>query len=137
MGPKLPMPAKSNARGWWAVSADNHVVEPQTLFASRLRRSLRGSAPSIVVGSDAKEMWQCEGEEAHPASSDARAGDRYLKVEDRPVRLTFDDGVPAVAYEPVEWLKTLEAEGICGGVVQCTILTGPLPRHSARVQRHS
>jgi predicted TIM-barrel fold metal-dependent hydrolase len=123
MAPKLPMPARSNERGWWALSSDNHVVEPPDLFTTRFQRSLRDSAPTIVVGSDGRDMWQCEGEEAHPVTSGARAGDRYLDVADRPPRLTFEDGAPAASYEPVEWLKGLEAEGIFGGVVQCGVLT--------------
>jgi predicted TIM-barrel fold metal-dependent hydrolase len=103
----------------WMLSSDAHVVEPPDLFTSRFPQDLRPFAPQTVTV-DGKEWWLVQDQLGIPIINAARAGDRYDPVEDRRQRLTFSEDVPAYGYEPDKWLKAQEADGVWGGVVQCS-----------------
>ena len=103
----------------WMISSDTHVVEPPNLFVDNFAADLVDHAPRTVTV-DGKEWWSAQGELDPPVVNPARAGDRYDAEDVRRVRMTFADDVPAYAYEPAEWLKALESDGIWGGVLQCS-----------------
>jgi predicted TIM-barrel fold metal-dependent hydrolase len=103
----------------WMLSSDSHVVEPPDLFTSRFPTALRPFAPQTVMV-DGKEWWLVQGQLGIPIINAGRAGDRYEPEQTRRQRMTYEDDVPLYAIEPDEWLKTQEADGVWGGVLQCS-----------------
>jgi predicted TIM-barrel fold metal-dependent hydrolase len=114
------MTAKPSAvESIWMLSSDSHIVEPPDLYTARFPAALRSLAPQTLTV-DGKEWWLVQGQLGIPIINAARAGDRYEPEQTRRQRMTYEDDVPVYATDPGEWLKAQEADGVWGGVVQCS-----------------
>jgi predicted TIM-barrel fold metal-dependent hydrolase len=109
----------STVESRWMVSSDSHIVEPPDLYTARFPAALRPFAPQTVTV-DGKEWWLVQGQLGIPIINAARAGDRFEPEQTRRQRLTYEEDVPVYAVEPGEWLKAQEADGVWGGVAQCS-----------------
>ena len=43
------------------ISADNHILEPRDLFATRLPKEFRDRAPQVLRGADGGDGWSWDG----------------------------------------------------------------------------
>ena len=98
------------------ISSDSHIVEPPTLFSERIDRRWRDQAPRVVE-EDGVDIWVVDDEAAVPAVNPSRAGDRFDDANDRRHRMTFEQDVRPGAYEPDEWIRDNESDGVYGGVL--------------------
>ncbi|MGD0699293.1 MAG: amidohydrolase family protein [Trebonia sp.] len=102
---------------FFSLSSDTHIIEPADLFTSRMPAKYRDDAPQLALV-DGMERWSAEGIAFHPSTSAFAPGDRFLPVEERPVRSpVFAEGVGDCAYVASKWLAENERDGVYGGVV--------------------
>jgi predicted TIM-barrel fold metal-dependent hydrolase len=102
---------------FFSLSSDTHIIEPADLFTSRMPAKYRDDAPQLALVGGV-ERWSAEGIAFHPSTSAFAPGDRFLPVEERPVRSpVFAEGVGDCAYVASKWLAENERDGVYGGVV--------------------
>lgn len=102
---------------FFSLSSDTHIIEPADLFTARMASKYRDDAPRIALV-DGVERWSAEGIAFHPSTSAFAPGDRFLPVDERPVRSpVFAEGVEESAYVASKWLAENERDGVYGGVV--------------------
>ena len=100
----------------WMISSDSHIVEPPDLFTERMDRRWLAQAPR-VIDDEGVDVWVVGEYRAVPAINPSRAGDRFDEESIRRQRMRFDRDVRPGAYNPAEWLRDNEADGVWGGVL--------------------
>jgi predicted TIM-barrel fold metal-dependent hydrolase len=91
----------------YIVSVDDHLVEPPTLWESRLPAKLRDRGPRSIKTSDGL-FWEIDGERYPFAGLAATAG---IPLEDRRRGLEWDDIRPG-CFDPVERVKDMDVDGV-------------------------
>jgi len=95
------------------ISADAHVMEPPTIFATGLPASLRDRAPKLVEH-DGGSAWLVDGAEPVPLLETATTGSGWHRAADGPLgdgRVSWDDVLPAL-YDPAERIKAQWADSV-------------------------
>jgi predicted TIM-barrel fold metal-dependent hydrolase len=90
------------------ISADDHVLEPPSLFEGRLPRALADRAPRVVFDDDGIPSWLIEGEPTRVLAANGLVGRPVREWSPAPAK--FDDFLPGVA-DPKERLLDMD---ICG-----------------------
>jgi predicted TIM-barrel fold metal-dependent hydrolase len=99
------------------LSSDTHIIEPADLFTTRMAAKYRDDAPRLMVVDD-MERWSAERAPLHPSTAAFAPGDRFLPVEERPVRSElFAECIEDCANVVGDWLAAIERDGVYGGVV--------------------
>ena len=105
--------------GYRIISSDNHVMEPEDLWTSRIEPGFRDRAPRIVRFDDG-DWWVCEGLKLFGAFGGTQAGLRFEEPEQLSHFSKVEDMRPG-AYIPEEQVKDMDVEGIDVGIVYPTI----------------
>ena len=92
----------------YIVSVDDHLVEPPSLWESRLPAKLRERGPRSVTDDDGNPCWEIDGERYPFAGLAATAG---MPLEERRRGLRWDDIRPG-CYDPVERVKDMDIDGV-------------------------
>ena len=97
--------------GYRIISADDHIVEPQDLWTTRLDSKFRDQAPRIIR-EEGSDWWYCEGRKLiGMAITGAQTGKRF----DSPESMSFDDvyeNVRLGGYIPEEHVKDMDTDGV-------------------------
>ena len=92
----------------WMISCDDHIIEPQDLWITRLPAEYRDRAPRVVkVGSN--DFWEFEGNRRPMLGLLAAMGNPPEEWTPEP---TSYDKIRAGCYDPVERLKDMDKGGI-------------------------
>jgi predicted TIM-barrel fold metal-dependent hydrolase len=91
----------------YIVSVDDHLVEPRSLWESRLPAKLRERGPRSITTDDG-QFWEIDGERFPFAGLGATAG---IPLDQRRRGLTWDDIRPG-CYDPVERVKDMDVDGV-------------------------
>ena len=100
----------------WMISSDSHIVEPPNLFTERIERRWLDHAPR-VIDEDGVDVWIVGDYRAVPAVNPSRAGDRFEDEATRRKRVRFESDVRPGAYQPEDWIRDNEADGVWGGAL--------------------
>src|SRR5262245_28612259 len=95
------------------VSADDHLVEPASLWESRLPAKLRARGPRAVETSDGVH-WEVEGERIQALTVMAAAAG--FPLEERKLRQVHWDDIRKGAYDPVERVRDMDVDGVLGSL---------------------
>jgi len=103
------MPADAPDAAPNIVSVDDHLVEPASLWESRLPSKLRARGPRAIDTPDGV-WWEVDGERKLPLGlTSASAG---VPLEDRALRVVHWDELRPGAYNPVERVKDMDIDGV-------------------------
>ena len=100
--------AADHAAGDWLISVDDHVLEPGSVWQSRMSAADREQAPRLVRDGTS-EYWVYEGRKVYTSGLSAVVGKR--KDEFSPVPITYDEMRPG-CYDPVARLADMNQAGI-------------------------
>ena len=101
------------------ISSDNHVVEPDDLWASRTESKFRDRAPHIEQ-QDERDVWVCDGRVVLFTGTGAMTGVRF---EDPAALITdakSEENRPG-GYIPSEHVKDMNTDGVEVSIVYPTI----------------
>ena len=107
--------------GYKVISADTHIVEPPDLFEDRMDHRFKDRAPRMLVAKNedgiAHHAWFVDGQLLAPLGVTVQTGRRF---EDPSTIdwLTLWPEIPKAGYDPHEYVKALEADGIWGAMIQ-------------------
>jgi predicted TIM-barrel fold metal-dependent hydrolase len=91
----------------YIVSVDDHLIEPATLWLSRLPAKYRSRGPRAVEAPQGV-VWELDGERFPFSGASATAG---IPLDSRTRVFHWDDIRPG-CYDPVERVKDMDADGI-------------------------
>ena len=103
---------------WRMISSDSHVVEPPDLWTERMDRAFKDRAPRVVAESDG-DWWMIDGTRGNSFQGGAQVGKRFEHAEDLRPAARFSEVRPG-AYQPAEFLRENEEDGIWGSVIYPT-----------------
>jgi predicted TIM-barrel fold metal-dependent hydrolase len=103
---------------WKMISSDSHVVEPPDLWTERMDRAFKDRAPRVVPESDG-DWWMIDGTRGNSFQGGAQVGKRFEHAEDLRPAARFSEVRPG-AYQPAEFLRENEEDGIWGSVIYPT-----------------
>jgi predicted TIM-barrel fold metal-dependent hydrolase len=92
----------------YIVSVDDHLIEPASLWESRLPAKLRSRGPRATDTSEGV-IWEFEGQRFPMAGLGASAG---RPLEQRTKGLLHWDEIRPGCYDPVERVKDMDVDGI-------------------------
>lgn len=92
----------------WLISVDDHVLEPEHLWQSRVAARYRGRAPRIIR-EDGQELWMYEDRRIPTLGLAASAGKKREQFSPDPV--TYADMRPG-CYDSVARLEDMDTAGI-------------------------
>lgn len=92
----------------WMISCDDHIIEPQDLWTSRLPKKYRDRAPHVVEVGD-KDFWEFEGNRRPMLGLLAAMGN---PPEDWTPEPTNFSKIRKGCYDPQERLKDMDRGGI-------------------------
>lgn len=101
------------------ISADSHVVEPPTLWAERLDRSLRDRAPAVTE-TPAGFVFSGGGSAVFPVAGGyaaGRSGTELASFVAGERRAPLYQGARASGWDPSERLKDQDIDGVCAEVL--------------------
>jgi predicted TIM-barrel fold metal-dependent hydrolase len=91
------------------VSADDHIIEPPTLWQTRLPLRMRDAGPRVVEGADGEDLWIYEGRQYPLSLIQAVVGRDLESWRRQPFR--FDDIRPG-CYDARARLADMDADGV-------------------------
>jgi hypothetical protein len=100
------------------ISSDSHIVEPPDVWAERLDVKYRDRAPRVVAEHDG-DWWIVDGVRTNSFQGGAQAGVRFESQDRLRPAARFNE-VRRGAYDPAEFLKENESDGIYGSVLYPT-----------------
>ena len=100
------------------ISSDSHIVEPPDVWAERLDAKYHDRAPRVVPEHDG-DWWIVDGVRTNSFQGGAQAGVRFESQERLRPAARFNE-VRRGAYEPDEFLRENESDGIYGSVLYPT-----------------
>jgi len=103
---------------WKLISSDSHIVEPPDLWAARIDTKYRDRAPHVVAEHDG-DWWIVDGVRTNSFQGGAQAGKRFESQDLLKPAARFGE-VRRGAYEPDEFLRENEADGVYGSVIYPT-----------------
>ena len=103
---------------WKMISSDSHVVEPPNLWTERMDRGFRDRGPRVVSEFDG-DWWMIDGTRGNSFQGGAQVGKRFEHAEDLRPAARFSEVRPG-AYQPAEFLRENEEDGIWGSVIYPT-----------------
>jgi len=103
---------------WKMISSDSHVVEPPNLWTERMDRAFRDRGPRVVSEFDG-DWWMIDGTRGNSFQGGAQVGKRFEHAEDLRPAARFSEVRPG-AYQPAEFLRENEEDGIWGSVIYPT-----------------
>jgi predicted TIM-barrel fold metal-dependent hydrolase len=92
----------------WLVSVDDHLLEPPTVWQSRLPRRYWDQGPRLVADASG-EYWLYEGKRVDTTGLSAAAGKKREEFTIEPIR--YDEMRPG-CYDPVARLEDMDSAGI-------------------------
>jgi predicted TIM-barrel fold metal-dependent hydrolase len=98
-------------------SADDHIIEPPTVWSDRVPARLRDVAPHVVED-DGVEYWAYESTRGTTMGLNAVAGKPHNVISPDPVR--YSEMIPG-CYDPVERARDMLADGILASVLFPTL----------------
>ena len=101
------LPVSSSANEPYIVSVDDHLIEPPSLWASRLPAKLRSRGPRAVETAEGI-FWELDGERIPLSGIAASAG---TPLEERRSAVRWEDLRPG-CYDPVERVKDMDVDGL-------------------------
>jgi predicted TIM-barrel fold metal-dependent hydrolase len=104
--------------GWKLISSDSHIVEPPDLWRERIDRGFRDRGPHVISESDG-DWWMIDGTRGNSFQGGAQAGKRFDRAEELRPAARFSEVRPG-AYEPAEFLRENEEDGIWASVIYPT-----------------
>ena len=102
------------------ISSDDHVVEPQDLWTSRLGPEYKDRAPHIVRTEDGSDWWFMNDRRLTTVTTGTQAG---VRIDD-PDRLTFDgvyEDIRPGGYVPDDRIKDMDIDGVDVSVIYTTV----------------
>ena len=102
------------------ISSDDHVVEPQDLWTSRLGSEYKDRAPQIVRTEDGTDWWYMDDRRMTTVTTGTQAG---VRIDD-PDRLTFDgvyEDIRPGGYVPDDRIKDMDIDGVDVSVIYTTV----------------
>ena len=103
---------------WKLISSDSHVVEPPDLWTERMDRAFRDRGPRVISEFDG-DWWMIDGTRGNSFQGGAQVGKRFEHAEDLRPAARFSEVRPG-AYQPAEFLRENEEDGIWGSVIYPT-----------------
>jgi predicted TIM-barrel fold metal-dependent hydrolase len=103
---------------WKLISSDSHIVEPPDVWADRIDAKDRDRAPRVVAEHDG-DWWIVDGVRTNSFQGGAQAGKRFESQDLLRPAARFRE-VRRGAYEPDEFLRENEADGVYGSVIYPT-----------------
>lgn len=103
------------------ISADDHVLEPPTLFTDRLPAKFSGRTPRLVTDEVGLEWWEIEGVRVPILMANAGAGRDPREWTSGGVR--YDEMRPAV-WDPSARLRDMDLMGVWGSVCFSSLMWG-------------
>jgi len=103
---------------WKLISSDSHIVEPPDVWAERIDRTYRDRAPRVVAEHDG-DWWMVDGVRTNSFQGGAQAGKRFENQDLLRPAARFSE-VRRGAYDPDEFLKENESDGVYGSVIYPT-----------------
>jgi predicted TIM-barrel fold metal-dependent hydrolase len=100
---------------WKLISSDSHVVEPPDLWRERIARQFRDRAPRVISESDG-DWWMIDGTRGNSFQGGAQVGKRFDCAEELRPAARFSEVRPG-AYQPEEFLRENEEDGVWGSVI--------------------
>jgi predicted TIM-barrel fold metal-dependent hydrolase len=100
---------------WKLVSSDSHVVEPPDLWTERMDRAFRDRGPRVVAEADG-DWWVIDGTRGNSFQGGAQVGKRFDRPEELKPAARFSEVRPG-AYQPEEFLRENEEDGVGGSVI--------------------
>ena len=106
------------------ISADTHIVEPPDLFEERMDHRFRDRAPRLNVAKNEDGInhhaWFVDGKLMAPLGVTVQTGRRFDDPDTIDWLATWPE-IPKAGYEPGEYLKALEEDGLWGGILQPSV----------------
>ena len=103
---------------WKMISSDSHVVEPPDLWTERMDRAFRDRGPRVVSEPDG-DWWMIDGTRGNSFQGGAQVGKRFEHADELRPAARFSEVRPG-AYQPAEFLRENEEDGIWGSVIYPT-----------------
>jgi len=103
---------------WTLISSDSHIVEPPNLWTDRMDRGFRGWGPRVVSEPDG-DWWMIDGTRGNSFQGGAQVGKRFERPEELRPAARFSEVRPG-AYQPAEFLRENEEDGVWGSVIYPT-----------------
>ena len=100
------------------ISSDDHVMEPEDLWTSRIEPQYRDRAPQVVSLEDG-DFWYCDGVRVLGVQGATQTGQRFEGNENLSVKARFED-VRLGAYIPEEHVKDMAIDGVDKSIVYPT-----------------
>jgi predicted TIM-barrel fold metal-dependent hydrolase len=104
--------------GWKLISSDSHIVEPPDLWSGRLDAKYRDRGPRVVEDYDG-DWWIVDGVRTNSFQGGAQPGKRFENPEKLRPAAHFREVRPG-AYQPEEFLRENDADGVYGSVIYPT-----------------
>jgi predicted TIM-barrel fold metal-dependent hydrolase len=101
------------AAGTRLYSADDHVIEPPSLWLDRLPAKFQDRAPRVVEV-DGRQAWSFNGELAYILMGSCRPKDGYSEQGYAPGGNARFDEIRVGCYDPVERLKDMDIDRVWG-----------------------
>jgi predicted TIM-barrel fold metal-dependent hydrolase len=92
----------------WIVSVDDHLIEPPSLWESRLPAKLRGRGPRATDTRDGV-VWELDGERIPSSIISAAAG---VPLAERTLRPMHWDEIRPGCFDPAERVRDMEVDGV-------------------------
>ena len=96
----------------WLVSVDDHLIEPASLWESRLPNKLRARGPCATDSSEGV-VWEFDGERIPTSIISAAAG---VPLEERTFRAMHWDEIRPGCYDPTERVKDMDLDGVAASL---------------------
>jgi predicted TIM-barrel fold metal-dependent hydrolase len=103
---------------WMLISSDSHIVEPPNLWTDRMDRGFRDRGPRVVSEPDG-DWWMIDGTRGNSFQGGAQVGKRFERPEELRPAARFSEVRPG-AYQPAEFLRENEEDGVWGSVIYPT-----------------
>jgi len=103
---------------WKLISSDSHIVEPPDLWTERMDRSFRDRGPRVVSEADA-DWWMIDGTRGNSFQGGAQVGKRFEHADELRPAARFSEVRPG-AYQPLEFLKENEQDGVWSSIIYPT-----------------
>src|SRR5439155_689056 len=100
------------------ISSDSHIVEPPNLWTDRMDRRFRDRGPRVISEPDG-DWWMIDGTRGNSFQGGAQVGKRFERPEELRPAARFSEVRPG-AYQPAEFLRENEEDGVCGSVIYPT-----------------
>ena len=101
------------------ISSDNHVVEPEDLWISRVESKFKDRAPHVERLEDG-DWWFCDGLKMGAAGTGSQVGVRFEEPEKLIIQHRIEEARPG-GYIPEEHVKDMDIDGIDVSVVYPTV----------------